>query len=99
MDPNKYTAGDDVGDFAPIVGNKDAWGAANSYVRYAAEVPSQDRLGNCLSCHDFGSAHVGGWNATMGDGSVRTLSYAMRLTIHQALASIQGDEVLTEVDN
>ena len=99
MDPDKYITGRSFGDHAPIIGSKTLEAAVNTYVRYAAEVASQDRPGNCLSCHDFGSAHTGSWHVAMGDGSVRTLSYAMNLDTFRALATIHGGEVLTEVDN
>ena len=99
MDPNMYTTGDGIGDFPPIAGGKDLEGSG-SYVRYASDSPRQDTPGNCLtSCHDFGSAHAGGWNAVMGDGSVRTLSYGMNFNTHWALATINGEESISSEDN
>ena len=100
IDSNKYTTGDGFGDGAPIIATQDTiWGAANNYVRFAIDVPAQDRAGICLSCHDIGSAHSGSWNVAMADGSVRTLSYGMDIETHHALASIHGDEVLIEFGN
>ena len=98
MDPDKYITGRSFGDHAPIIGSKTLEAAVNTYVRYAAEVASQDRPGNCLSCHDFGSAHTGSWHVAMGDGSVRALSYSMALDTFRALATIHGGEVLSDVD-
>ena len=98
IDPNQYTTGHGYGDSAPIIASQEFGETISTYLRYAAEVVSQDRGGNCLLCHDFGSAHTGGWHAAMGDGSVRTLSYSMSLPTHRALASIHGGEVLTEID-
>ena len=98
MDVAKYVTGQDVGDRAPIAGLVDNPGAANSYVRFAARAPSPDVAGNCLACHDFGSAHFSGWNMSMADGSVHSFSYSIDLVLHRALASIDGDEAETELD-
>jgi type II secretory pathway pseudopilin PulG len=93
MDVLHYTTGEDVGDRAPIAGLADNYGAANSYVRFAARVPSRDVSNNCQSCHDFGSAHPATWNMSMGDGSVHSFSYRMDINLHRAHASIGGGEV------
>ena len=93
MDSNRYATGNDLGDRAPIAGWSTRRGVANSYVRYGARKPGRDGPDNCLSCHDFGSAHSNAWNAVMCDGSVRSLSYAMDAQLHRAMASISGSEV------
>jgi prepilin-type N-terminal cleavage/methylation domain-containing protein len=93
MDSERYHTGNDLGDRSPVAGAVNIRGAANSYVRYGAKSPGQDRPANCLSCHDFGSAHGAAWHAVMGDGSVQSLEYAMDLRIHQAYASIGGEEI------
>jgi type II secretory pathway pseudopilin PulG len=93
MDVLHYTTGEDVGDRAPIAGLRDNFGAANSYVRFAAKPPSRDVPNNCLACHDFGSAHATSWNVSMADGSVHSLSYSMDVQFHRALASISGEDV------
>jgi len=54
------------GDRSPIVGFPDDGGASNSMVRFALRQPDRDRPGNCKVCHDFGSAHVAGWNVALG---------------------------------
>ena len=92
MDTLRYTTGDDHGDRAPIAGLVDNFGAANSYVRFAAREPSRDIADNCQACHDFGSAHESTWTVAMADGSVRSLSYGMDVATHRALASINGEE-------
>ena len=99
MDSLKLTTGDGIGDHAPVAGWVDGNGVANSYVRYAARRPSMDSDDNCLSCHDFGSAHRQGWNAVIADGSVRLLSYSMDWNTHRAMASIRGQEVTAGPDN
>ena len=91
MNASKYTAGDDYGDLSPIGIGKDLDSGANSYVRYACEEPTQDRVNYCFACHKFGSAHPSGWHAVMGDGSVRTLSYDMNLITLRALSAIKGE--------
>lgn len=92
MDTLKYTTGDDHGDRAPIAGLTDNFGAANSYVRFAAREPLRDIADNCQACHDFGSVHQSTWNVSMADGSVHALSYGMDVRVHRALASINGEE-------
>jgi prepilin-type N-terminal cleavage/methylation domain-containing protein len=94
MDSLHYKTGLDLGDRSPIAGWMDHAGAVNSYVRYGAKSPAADRAGNCLACHDFGSAHAVSWNAVMGDGSVRPLSYDMNIRLHRSLASIDGEETM-----
>lgn len=96
MDINEYTTGHDNGDRAPIVGLDTNFGAANSYVRFAARPPSRDVSNNCLSCHDFGSAHHSTWNMSMADGSVHSLSYTMDVRLHRIFASINGQEPISE---
>lgn len=96
MDSLKYTNGEDVGDRAPIAGLVDNFGAANSYVRFAAKMAVKDIPDNCQSCHDFGSAHPSTWNVVMADGSVHSKSYDMSFELHRAWASINGQETLAE---
>ena len=48
--------------------------------------PTQDRPGSDLSW-SFGSAHAGGFNMAMCDGSVRLFSYSISETIHRCLAN------------
>lgn len=93
MDIAEYTTGHDNGDRAPIAGLDDNFGGANTFVRFAARPASKDTSANCLSCHDFGSAHAASWNISMADGSVRSLNYDMDVKIHRILASINGREV------
>jgi hypothetical protein len=98
MDIQHYTTGQDVGDRAPIAGLKDNYGAANSYVRFAASPPAADVVNNCHACHAFGSAHPATWNVSMADGSVRSCGYDMDVKLHRILASIHGEEVANDAD-
>lgn len=92
MDSLHHTTGEDVGDRAPITGLTDNFGAANSYVRFAAKTPVKDVADNCQSCHDFGSAHDSSWNMAMADGSAHSMNYQMDVFLHRALAFINGEE-------
>jgi prepilin-type N-terminal cleavage/methylation domain-containing protein len=98
MDVLHYLTGEDVGDRAPIAGLDDNKGAANSYVRFAASLPSRDVPNSCQTCHAFGSAHPVSWNMSLADGSVHSLSYTMDFALHRALASIDGQEVNANVE-
>lgn len=94
MDTLRYTTGDDHGDRAPIAGLTDNFGAANSYVRFAARETTRDVADNCSACHDFGSAHPSTWSVAMADGSVRSLTYDVDILMHRSMASINGEEVI-----
>lgn len=92
MDPDHYTDGECQGDQLPVAANPLDPDTPCAYLRYAVR-PVQADNRSCLVCHDFGSAHRHGWNAALGDGSVRTFDYSMDLEVHKSLASIDGGEV------
>lgn len=98
MSSIRYKTGSDYGDRAPIVGLPEYYGVTNSYVRFIARGTHADVADSCTSCHDFGSAHIPGWNAVMTDGSIRTVSYNADMKLLKAVASIAGQEVAT-LDN
>ncbi|NNE00113.1 MAG: DUF1559 domain-containing protein [Pirellulaceae bacterium] len=93
MDSLRYETGTCFGDRSPLVGWNGSWMSSHSYVRYAARQPKMDRVNNCLTCHDYGSAHPHGWNMSMADGSVQMMSYQMDLEIHHANGSVDGNEI------
>lgn len=93
MDLLKYDTGDDFGDRSPLAGFNDTWVSSHSYVRYAARQPHIDTRNNCLTCHDFGSAHPGGWNAAFSDGRVEMIDYSIDIKIHRSNASVDGREL------
>ncbi|MEM1227398.1 MAG: DUF1559 domain-containing protein [Planctomycetota bacterium] len=93
MDSLRYDTGDCFGDRAPLAGYTETRITPHSYVRYAARTPRRDSPNNCLACHDFGSAHVAGFNMAMVDGSVRLIDYSIDLDVHRASASIDGREL------
>ena len=96
MDPLHYTDGTCQGDQIPIFGDPRSNDTPSSYVRYFVRpaVHDQKNRNNCLVCHDFGSAHMGGWNVLLGDGSVRMQNYSMDFAVQQALATIGSGEVI-----
>ena len=49
--------------------------------------------GNTAGCHTARSAHLGGVNATLGDGSVRFVSSEIDLGVWRALGTCRGNEV------
>ena len=95
MDPTLHKTGTDYGDRTPIAGFPEYYAASNSYVRYIARGTASDSGNSCLACHDFGAAHVAGWNAVNADGSVRTVSYSADMTLLKAIATIAGSEQKT----
>ena len=95
MSSIRYKTGSDYGDRAPLAGMPEYHGVTNSYVRFIARGTHSDVPDSCTSCHDFGSAHIPGWNAVMTDGSIRTVSYSADAKILKAVASIAGREVAT----
>jgi prepilin-type N-terminal cleavage/methylation domain-containing protein len=46
----------------------------------------------------FGAAHSGTWNALMADGSVQQISYTISGTVFHALGTIQGNEIISDID-
>jgi prepilin-type N-terminal cleavage/methylation domain-containing protein len=94
MNLDAYTSGEDLGDVSPIIDCQ-----SGSCVRFAKNVPRQDRAGNsCFLCHDFGSTHEGSWNALFCDGSVHAMSYSLDFEVHQALATREGQEADTDYE-
>jgi prepilin-type N-terminal cleavage/methylation domain-containing protein len=98
MDTLRYETGNDFGDRSPLAGLATYAGATNSYVRFAVQPPSRDTANNCMSCHNFGSAHPVTWNMSMADGSVHSFSYSIDIQLHRALASIKGREATEDAD-
>ncbi|QDU22292.1 DUF1559 domain-containing protein [Urbifossiella limnaea] len=71
LNPNNYVTGTDGGDNECMY-----TGLNNDVYRTTYNPPLQDRqgLGDTLR---FGSAHIGGLNVALGDGSVRTIRYSV----------------------
>lgn len=94
MSSVRYKTGSDYGDRAPIAGFPEYYGVTNSYVRFIARGSHSDIPDSCTSCHDFGSAHLPGWNGVMTDGSIRTISYSSDMNYLKSIASIAGGEIV-----
>ena len=93
--PGAYLSGRGSGDsFPPVTATsfKDG-GNFTTVIRFAFRVPGSDRESGCFDCHDFGSAHRGGWQMSFLDGSVRRLGYDMDFLIHNALVTPAGNEI------
>jgi prepilin-type N-terminal cleavage/methylation domain-containing protein len=98
MDAGKTQNGTCYGDRAPLMGWSEMYGVANSYVRFAARGTAIDKRDTCLACHDFGSAHPSGWNASLCDGSIRMVPYSVDLRVLRAYASMDAGDIATMED-
>ncbi|MFO0896876.1 MAG: DUF1559 domain-containing protein [Pirellulales bacterium] len=83
LSADAYETGFDPGDNEGIYSGDD-----QDVVRFVGpeHEPAQDRLGLIIS-RTFGSAHTGRFHASMGDGSVRGISYAIETTVHERLGN------------
>ena len=81
LDPDHYTDGYGAGDNESMY-----MGDNGDIVRCynASYPPRQDRQG-WNDYHPFGSAHSGGFNVVLCDGSVRSISYSIDPAIHRYL--------------
>jgi prepilin-type processing-associated H-X9-DG protein len=71
LNPANYTTGTDSGDNECMYAGMD-----NDMCRTTANPPQQDRRG-VSNTFLFGSAHIGGCNVVLGDGSVRVVTYSV----------------------
>ena len=88
--PEDYTTGG--------IGNDDQ----NLYIGHDQDIlvgtwrtPAQDRPGWSTSLR-FGSAHTGGFNVTLCDASVRTISYSIDPAVHRAMGARASGEVIDQ---
>ena len=81
LNPDHYSNGADPADNETIYGGYD-W----DYARWTFDRPKQDRTG-VTDTYVFGSAHPGGWNVALCDGSVRVISYSIDLETHGYLGN------------
>ena len=91
MDSNHYNDGLTRGDRRPMLADPRSSFTGNGFVRFAAGDAQPDRPNNCKVCHDFGSAHPGGWNVLMGDGSVTVQNFVQDIGVHKAKAGISDN--------
>jgi prepilin-type N-terminal cleavage/methylation domain-containing protein/prepilin-type processing-associated H-X9-DG protein len=97
----KYLNPDAYSGTSPLISNanSDHDGALNGYCsdvcRFTNRIypPMQDTPGHA-AVQTFGSAHPSGCNMAMCDGSVHSISYDILPTIHEALGSRNGNEMV-----
>jgi prepilin-type N-terminal cleavage/methylation domain-containing protein/prepilin-type processing-associated H-X9-DG protein len=90
VNPDDYLTGDDLGD------NENAYiGDNEDIVRWGNRdfPPTQDTPG-WERRFSFGSAHPGGMNMALCDGSVRTITYDINLEMHQRLANSRDGQAI-----
>jgi prepilin-type N-terminal cleavage/methylation domain-containing protein/prepilin-type processing-associated H-X9-DG protein len=93
LNPDDYLTGNDSGDDGPCLASDDIdlvrWsGFIGGTAGYTPYPPMQDQAGQATGTYGvFGSAHAAGFNMTMCDGSVRTLSYSIDTSVHKNLAN------------
>ena len=87
MNPNDYTTGNDPGDNECMFA-----GLNNDYLRSTNLLPLQDRRGTQDTVR-FGSAHIGGMNACLGDASVRSIRYSVTLANYRPFGDITSSVV------
>ncbi len=88
VSPDRYADWQAPGDAQPMYIGYD-----QDVSRQTAAPPLQDRPG-VENCYIFGSAHPGGLNMAMGDGSVRNFSYGVDATVWRNLGHRQSGQVV-----
>jgi len=78
LNPDRYYDGRDGRDNEGIYIGSDQDNVSTTNI-----LPYQDRPG--IGGNGFGSAHAGGWNVALCDGSVRVMSYSIDATTHRYL--------------
>ncbi|MEL7267724.1 MAG: DUF1559 domain-containing protein, partial [Planctomycetota bacterium] len=98
MDPVLYGTGTCQGDQMPIMGDPRDDDTPSTYLRYAFRVPRKDPRGDCLVCHEFGSAHPAGFSMLMADGAVRLNAFTIDQAIYRGASTIRGSEIIQAND-
>jgi len=92
LNPLMYENGKSHGDDGTVYACHNSDTHRSTHSSYA---PQQD--GNPPGAKDyygsFGSAHAGGFHMAMCDGSVRSISYSIDASVHQAMGTRSGEEL------
>ncbi len=88
VSPDNYATWQAPGDAQPMFIGFDQDVSRQTHAR-----PRQDQPGP-TNCYIFGSAHPGGLNMAMGDGSVRNFSYSVDATVWRNLGHRQSGQVV-----
>jgi len=90
LDPDVYFNGRDYGD------NENMYIGDNADIsRWTYQVPMQDQAG-LRTDRVFGSAHGGGFNIALCDGSVRMINYAINADVHARLGNRKDGRVIDQ---
>lgn len=81
LDPRNYENGQDWGDDSCYY-----TGVDHDNMRWSFDAPAQDQYGQAAP-EIWGSPHPGGFQMTMADASVRSISYDVDLTVHMRLGN------------
>ncbi|NQT35918.1 MAG: DUF1559 domain-containing protein [Planctomycetes bacterium] len=81
LNPDQYVTGNDSADDQNLYVGHD-----RDTLRETRAPPAQDRAGWGAQ-HIFGSAHSHGWNVTLCDGSVRSISFSIDAETHSRLGN------------
>jgi prepilin-type processing-associated H-X9-DG protein len=76
LNPDDYATGNDLSDDHSFFTGDDL-----DPQGWTNELPAQDNRG-VANFHRFGSAHTGGFNMAMGDGSTQFIGYDIDATVH-----------------
>ena len=88
--PEHYTTGGVGNDDQCLYSGHDQDGLVGTWL-----TPTQDRL-QYLTAQRFGSAHSGGFNVALCDGSVRSVSYSIDAATHKALGARASGQVIDQ---
>jgi prepilin-type N-terminal cleavage/methylation domain-containing protein/prepilin-type processing-associated H-X9-DG protein len=97
VNPDFYVTGTQASDNNPIYAGLDwdwtRWGFTPASGNMSLSAPFQDRPGTSNE-YVFGGAHGNGFNVVLCDGSARSISYAINLTVHCYLCNRKDGQTI-----